>query len=435
MRSYKKYKPTGNELIGDIPEHWSIKRLKNLVSPKITDGPHETPELVDDDDSVPFISAEAITEIGIDYNARGGNISLELDIIYSQKCKPKRNDIFIVKSGSTTGRIGYVETDMNFNIWSPLALVRSDKQTSSRFLYYHLSSDSSQRQIQNTWSFGTQPNIGMGVIERLQIAIPPLPEQLIISSYLDEQTQKIDKLIANKKAQKEKLNELRQIEINNAVTKGVNKNVKLKNSEIEWLGKIPMHWEVKRIKNLVNQISIKSSEILENDFLVALENIESNTGKYIETVTEYENNGIIFKKGNLLYNKLRPYLNKIYQAEKDGICVGDIIVIECSAKINPTFLQYRMLSEAFCSIVMSSVYGAKMPRTGWQFISNLKIGLPAMEEQIEIANHLQHRMKSINALIKIIETQVEKLQELRKIKIFEAITGKIKIEQLEEATV
>ena len=201
MSRYETYKSSEVVWIGDIPQQWKIKRLKDLVNPKITDGPHETPELVDDEDGIPFISAEAITENGINYEARGGNISVEQDRIYSLKCKPKRDDIFIVKSGSTTGRIGYVDTDLNFNIWSPLALVRSNNKTSSRFLYHFLSSDCIQRQIQNSWSFGTQPNIGMGVIERLRLAIPEYDEQLTIANYLDDQTQKIDRLIANKKTQ------------------------------------------------------------------------------------------------------------------------------------------------------------------------------------------------------------------------------------------
>ena len=211
-------KDSGIEWLGKIPKAWSEKRLKNLVSPKITDGPHETPELVDDLDGIPFISAEAITENGINYEARGGNISAEQDRIYSLKCKPKRDDIFMVKSGSTTGRIGYVDTDLNFNIWSPLALIRANSNTYSRFLYFALCSNYIQKQVQLTWSFGTQPNIGMGVIERLRLVIPPKDEQIVIASYLIQRTTAIDQLIKNIEAQIEKLQELRKIKIYEAVT-------------------------------------------------------------------------------------------------------------------------------------------------------------------------------------------------------------------------
>lgn len=211
-------KDSGIEWLGKTPKHWSEKRLKNLVSPKITDGPHETPELVDDIDGIPFISAEAITENGINYEARGGNISVEQDKIYSLKCKPKRDDIFMVKSGSTTGRIGYVDTDLNFNIWSPLALIRANSNTNSRFLYFALCSNYIQKQVQLTWSFGTQPNIGMGVIERLRLVIPPKEEQVVIAEYLMQRTTAIVQLIKNIEVQIEKLQELRKIKIYEAVT-------------------------------------------------------------------------------------------------------------------------------------------------------------------------------------------------------------------------
>ena len=136
----------------------------------------------------------------------------------------------------------------------------------------------------------------------------------------------------------------------------------------------------------------------------------------------------------MLYNKLRPYLNKVFKADKDGICVGDIIVIECTQQLHPTFLQFRMLSDAFCSVIMSSVYGAKMPRTSWQFVSSLKIGFPSIDEQVQISEYLNKRTIAIENSIQNINLQIEKLQELRKIKIYEAVTGKIKVNAYAETT-
>lgn len=197
---------------------------------------------------------------------------------------------------------------------------------------------------------------------------------------------------------------------------------KYKPSGIDWIGDVPEHWDVKRLKNLATNVSTKSPEISDDDFLVALENIESNTGQFIESSTEYENNGIAFKKSHLLYNKLRPYLNKVYLAERDGICVGDIIVVECSKKLLPKFLQYKMLSDAFCSVVMSSVQGTKMPRTSWEFISSLKFGIPTPDEQLTIAHYLDDQTQKIDRLIANKKAQAEKLKELRQIEINNAVT-------------
>jgi type I restriction enzyme, S subunit len=209
-------KDSSIEWIDEVPEHWGIYHLKNIVSTKITDGPHETPVFTDI--GVPFISAEAIQNGGVNFDAKRGFISSEIDKIYSLKCKPRKNDIFIVKSGSTTGKIGYVSTDVNFNIWSPLALVRANKINDSHYVFYFLSSSFFQKQVQMYWSFGTQPNIGMKVLENLQVVSPPLSEQKAIANYLDTKTTQIDRIIQTINTQIEKLKELRKTLINDVVT-------------------------------------------------------------------------------------------------------------------------------------------------------------------------------------------------------------------------
>jgi type I restriction enzyme S subunit len=212
-----KLKPSGIEWLRDIPEHWEVKRLKQIVATKITDGPHTTPDFVDD--GVPFISAQAINHNRINFDDMRGFITKELDEEYSKKVKPQRNDIFIVKSGATTGRIACVETDLDFNIWSPLALVRSNpNKVFYRYLFIQLQSHLFKTQIEIGWSFGTQENIGMGVIECLFIALPPIKEQVAIADYLDQKVLKIDQLVNNIDLQIEQLQEIRKIEIYNAVT-------------------------------------------------------------------------------------------------------------------------------------------------------------------------------------------------------------------------
>ena len=191
--------------------------MKQIVSTKITDGPHTTPDFVDE--GVPFISASAINHNRINFERFRGYITEELDAEYSEKVKPQRNDIFIVKSGATTGRIACVETDMNFNIWSPLALVRSNpNRTYYKYIFFQLQSQVFKTQIELGWSFGTQENIGMGILECLFLAVPQQKEQTAIANYLDEKTSKLDQLVNNLENQIAQLQELRKIEIFNAVT-------------------------------------------------------------------------------------------------------------------------------------------------------------------------------------------------------------------------
>ena len=190
-------KDSGIEWIGEIPEHWKRTRLKRVLLIPITDGPHETPKLLDG--GFPFISAEAIKNNKINFNLRRGYISEEDHKIYSKKCKPQLNDIFMVKSGATTGNVAIVETDEEFSIWSPLALIRcNDKSIYYKYLFYYLQSDIFQRQVQQFWNYGTQQNIGMNVLENLFVSFPDLREQKQIADYLDKKCSEIDKVITKK---------------------------------------------------------------------------------------------------------------------------------------------------------------------------------------------------------------------------------------------
>ena len=429
MSRYKKYKESGHVGIGEVPVHWHVKRMKHLGDAIIglTYNPND---VIENEEGILVLRSSNIQE---------GFISFDDCVYVNKEINPtlitRKGDILICARNGSAHLVGKnicIDEKSSGLTFGAFMVVFRGKYW--RYLSYFFNSPIFTSQT-GMFSTTTINQLTSQTLNNLRIAYPTDgEEQNVICDYLDIQTQKIDQLITNKKAQAEKLKELRQIEINKAVTKGLNPLAEMKDSGIDWLGEIPKHWVVKRIKNLAKQIGEKSTEILEEDFLVALENIEGFTGRFIDTASDYENNGIKFQKNNLLYNKLRPYLNKVYLADRDGICVGDIIVIECLQQIHPAFLQFRMLSDAFCSLIMSAVYGAKMPRTSWQFISSINIGYPAIEEQIEIVEYLQQRTTATEKLIKSIEGQIEKLQELRKIKIYEAVTGKIKVNSYAETT-
>ncbi|MFC2119046.1 restriction endonuclease subunit S [Bacteroidota bacterium] len=210
-------KDSGVEWIGEIPKEWNIVSLKYLVGTKITDGPHETPEFYDN--GIPFLSVESVQDNKLDFNKKRGFISNEQHEIYSKKCKPMKGDIFIVKSGSTTGKSTIVETDENFNIWSPICIVRpNQKKIISRFIFCSVQSWYFRRFIELGWSFGTQPNIGMGVIENIRLIVPPIPEQRQIVEFLDRKTSQIDTTIQMETKKIELLIEYRQSLISEVVT-------------------------------------------------------------------------------------------------------------------------------------------------------------------------------------------------------------------------
>ena len=188
-RPYPAYKPSGVEWLGDIPEHWKILPLKRWVSTKITDGPHETPALLAD--GIPFMSAESMVGGRLDFSRRRGFISREQHEVYCRKCRPRRDDIFMCKSGATTGKVAIVETADEFSVWSPLALIRVEShKVLARLLFAVLQTRYVQRQVQDTWSYGTQPNLAMQAMERLVVVLPPIDEQQEVLAHLDRATKK-----------------------------------------------------------------------------------------------------------------------------------------------------------------------------------------------------------------------------------------------------
>lgn len=216
VQGKRKMKQTGIVWLPQVPDGWSVVRLKHIVDTPITDGPHETPEFVDE--GIPFVSAEASHDGRIFLEECRGFISRELHEQFCKKVRPQRNDIFIVKSGSTTGKTVMVDIDDEFSVWSPLALVRVGKKANCKYVFYFLSSPLFQREVQDNWSFGTQPNIAMGALAQLILPIPPLAEQEKIVKYLDEKCGKIDEAVKAKEREVELLKELKQSVIAETVT-------------------------------------------------------------------------------------------------------------------------------------------------------------------------------------------------------------------------
>ena len=210
-------KDSGISWLGNIPKHWGKFAIKYCLAIPITDGPHTTPTLIES--GIPFISAEAIKNNKIDFSKKRGFISLVDHQLFCMKYKPQLFDIYMVKSGATTGNIAIVETEDEFSIWSPLAVFRANQNIIRyKFLFYFLQSFSFRKGVELSWSFGTQQNIGMGVLSNLPIAIPPLTDQKIIVKELDVITQNIDKSIQLKLNEIEKLKEYKRSLINDAVT-------------------------------------------------------------------------------------------------------------------------------------------------------------------------------------------------------------------------
>lgn len=190
--------------------------LKRILAEKMTDGPHETPAFVSD--GIPFVSVEAVENGRINLRKKRGFISSETSQKYRKKVKPQKDDIFIVKSGSTTGKIAYVDFDEEFDIWSPLALVRVKKNINKKYIFYYLSSELFQQQIKDNWTFGTQPNIGMSTLINLKIKIPSKQKQDFLANNIELIINRIENIKYNITKQINNLQQLKQSLISDVVT-------------------------------------------------------------------------------------------------------------------------------------------------------------------------------------------------------------------------
>ena len=193
-----------------------------------------------------------------------------------------------------------------------------------------------------------------------------------------------------------------------------------KDSGIQWWEEIPTHWDLKKAKHIFSLVTenVSDSSLPK----IALENIESWTGKYIETDSDFMGEGVEFKKDDILFGKLRPYLAKVYKAEFAGQAVGDIYVFRGNEEQNPEYLKYLLLSYPFISVVDGSTYGAKMPRANWDFISHLVLPCPPKSEQVTIAAFLDHKVGQIDATIAEKEQMLKELKAYRSAIISEAVT-------------
>ena len=410
FKQYSSYKNSGVEWLGDVPEHWGMNRL----------GVHfrNRKEKVSDKDFKPL----SVTKHGIvpqlEHAAKSDN---------GDNRKLVRKGDYVINSRSDRkGSSGLADLDGSVSLIN--IVLTPFKTIHPKFSHYLLRSYLFQEEfykyghgiVADLWTTNYED------MRNIHLALPSVSEQTQISNFLEQETTRIDNLISKQEKLIELLEEQRKSIISHAVTKGLNPNAPMKDSGVEWLGEVPEHWVEQKIKFISKLINEKTSE---KSNVIALENIESWTGKYIETESSFESDAVKFKKNDVLFGKLRPYLAKVYLVENQGEAVGDIYVLRPNKLIHPQFLKFFMLSEKFIDYVNSSTNGTKMPRANWDFIGCISIFLPHIKVQHEIVEYLESAVLKIELIINKQISLIEKLKEYRSSIISHAVTGKIDVRE------
>ena len=413
LEKYPKYKDSGIEWLGKIPEEWEalpIKRFHAIT--KETNAKRTCNNVL------------SLTLRGVVNNNIDSPEGLVPKDYATYQIFEKDNLVFklIDLENISTSRVGIVhEKGIMSSAYIRLKVGHNSFPKYAYYYFYNLYLN----QVYNNLGSGVRSTLGPTDLLNILYIEPPKQEQTKIANYLDQKTAQIDKAISLKEQMIERLKERRQILINDAVTKGLDKTVKMKDSGVEWIGEIPEHWEVKKLKyNL--QLQNKKSRI-DNKLVVALENIESFTGKYIKTNSKYDGEDNIFQKNDILFGKLRPYLSKVYLCEDEGIAFGDLLTYRPKNNFDSKFAFYLLISVQFIKTVDSSTYGSKMPRASSGFINEMLIPTPPKEEQIKIADYIEQNSQRTDKTIDLLQKQIEKLKEYKATLIDSVVTGKVRI--------
>lgn len=253
-------------------------------------------------------------------------------------------------------------------------------------------------------------------------------EQKKTANFLEGKASLVNQLISNQEKQIEKLKEYRQAIITKAVTKGLDPNAPMKDSGVEWIGNIPCNWETLRLKYC---FSVRNEKYENGNYdYVALENVESFSGKYIATESNafYSLAGTIrANRNDVIFGKLRPYLSKAFLIAKDCYVSSEFAVLYGLGGNRTSFLKYLLISSKFIDVINSSTYGTKMPRANIDFIRNLEIAIPDVKTQNEIVNYLDETCRKIDRLIDVKVKKIAQLSNYKKSLIYEYVTGKKRV--------
>ena len=433
----------GGVLIGNVPDNWTVNKTLRCLDMPITDGPHETPNAVDEVVGIPFVSAEAVScgKGSIDFEHIWGFISKDY---YNECCKkytPQIDDIYMIKSGATTGKVAIVNTKRLFTIWSPLAVFRANTFIiRPKYLFYFLQSPMYLSQVELGWNYGTQQNIGMRVLEQLYICYPSPAEQQQIVHFLDRKCTAIDTAIEKTKKSIEKLEEYKKAVITKAVTKGIDPNAKMKDSGVEWIGEIPENWSTPKVKyhalffngdrgkNYPGDDDLQSEGIpfiTSNNLHELVLNTNPSISKYITNECYNRLGGAKIQLNDILFC-LRGSVGicAINKELRDGTVASSLMDVR-PVKIDADFLNYYFHSELANAQTIAYMNGSCAANLSAEAVSNYYLLLPDVTEQQQIVHFLDRKCTAIDTAIEKKKKAIEKWEEYKKSLIYYAVTGKI----------
>jgi len=417
MKPYLKYKDSGIEWIGEIPEHWEVKKLKyfskivNGSTPQSGNGEYWGGEIV-------WVTPNDLGKL------KGNQITDSLKKITQRGLNncgttltPKNSIILYTRA--PIGHIGITDIRTCTNQGCK-TIVHDSSKCDNKFLFYYLFS--SKNTLQSLGQGSTFIELSSQNLKDFQNPVPLFHEQQTIANYLDRKTHRIDTFIEKKQRRIDLLKEQRSAIINQAVTKGLNPNVKLKDSDIEWLGEIPEHWEVKKLKYV---ITIKSGEGITREDI-----------KEEGTYEVYGGNGFLG-------------FTEDYNVTNDTLIIGRVgakcgnVHLVCGHKwvtdnalIAKTNQNYRFLFFLLTSMRLNNLANQNaQPLITGTMIKYQIAALPTIDEQDKIVENIESETMRFDTRLRNNQRQIDLLKEYRTALISEVVTGKIDVRDYGEQEV
>ncbi len=419
MMKYEKYKPSGIQWLGNIPDTWEIKRVKDTSNTKSGTTPHSGKKYYYENGVFNWVRTTDLND-GELYDVEYKINQLALD-----ECRLSFlpiDTILVAMYGGfgTIGKNSILKKPSTIN--QSVCAILPSRKLSSNYLMYFL------KYFRVDWKLFADgarkdPNINQDAVKNLFIIYPPLSEQTAIAEYLDTKTQAIDKKINLLTKKAETYKELRKSIINDAVCKGLDKSVKLKESGVYYINPIPVHWKTERIKD---QFYIGRGRVIGQELLV-------EEGKYPVYSSQTENNGCLGFIDTYDFDK------DLLTWTTDGVNAGT--VFRRSGKFNCTNVCGTLipkkknldLNYVVYALQESATHNKRIDTNGAKIMNNemavIHIAFPPIEEQTAIASYLDEKTQKIDAIVSNIGKQIDTLKELRKTLINDVVTGKIKVSE------
>lgn len=432
---YPTYKDSGVEWLGAIPEHWEVNKFLRLAFFQ------EGPGLRNwqfADDGIKVICVTNITDKGIIFN----NYSKFID--QEDYCKNYKHftvnfgDLLLSSSGNSWGKVAeYLEKETVILNTSTIRINQSSKGEYYKiFIKWILQSDAVREQLVLLMTGSCQPNFGPSHLAKLLVPVPPLPEQQKIAQFLDQETGKIDKLITKKERLIELLKEKRTALISHAVTKGLNPDVPMKDSGVEWLGAIPEHWEIVPLRSVLEQrieynIGRKTENILsviKDVGVVNYEDREASGNKKSENIEQYK----IIYPSDIVVNRMNLIFGSVGIAREYGASSTEYYVLKPkSNKVCQEYYGHIFCSKSFQLSLVGIGKGILFHRMRIysEELKKILFPFPPLEEQKLINEYLIQNLNEINHLSDKLNTSIDHLKEYRTALISAAVTGKIDVRE------